>query len=226
MNPNDNIKVIRAAKEAAVKLTETEQTLRQRHEERVQVRYRTWSALSSRDQVIADASGLVDRTSSDWRELHGSGWVRRLAGYREIKVDAVGTWREREHEVAVRPQLPELHSVLQAPGALTLQDLCGLAPALVKESFTAMIHAVPDDRFGLAEPERAMKLAELDAEIAEIERQHTEIHDAAAEVGINLPLLKAVQDRRAEEQRKAERERERAAMRARESRPMAGVTVG
>jgi hypothetical protein len=210
----DEIKAIRAAREAATKLAASEHDLRERHENLVDTRRRTFSASKSRADVIANAERLVDEEHAAWWQLHGASWARSLSGYHETRVDGLGTAHERERVRHVPPRLPSLEGTLQAPGTLTLRELCALAPQIVKASLTDGLTALPDDRFGITDADRTAKLAELDAAIVEVERRHTELVDAAAEVGIVLALLPTVKARREEQARHEERERLRAAERA------------
>jgi hypothetical protein len=223
VNPNDVTKAIRALKDSALKVADTEPAIRERHSVLTSERSRTWSAPGSRDEVLANNVRLVDTTCAGWRQDHGAMVLRQLSGYRELRVQAVGTDREREFESVVRPCLPSFHGVLQAPGALTFRDLCGLAPAVVKDALSAMIAATPESAFGLPEAKRTARLAELDAEIADVERQHTELVDAAAEVGIHLPLLDTVRARREKDAKARAIEQARQAERAKQ--PMAAATV-
>jgi hypothetical protein len=211
---HDALKDLRAAREAAAKLTAAERTLRDKHAALVAERQHTWSALVSREETLANAARLVDEASARWQREHAPAWVRTISGTREIRVHGLGTAAEREREVRVPPRLPDLPGLLSAPGVLTLDALCGLAPSVVRESLAAMIAATPDDRFGLPDEARQRRLAELDAAIAEVESQHAELCDGAAEAGLVLELLAPVRQRREAEARQQERERELAAARA------------
>jgi hypothetical protein len=214
MSTTDELKAIRAAKEAATKLAGSEQALRERHDNLVETRRTIFNGSRSRAEVIANAERLVDDEHAAWWQLHGGGWARSLSGHHEARGAGPGTFLGRERIVKVPPRLPTIEGTLQAPGALTLRDLCALAPAIVKASLADKLTAMPDDRFGLSEADRTAKLAELDAAIADVEARHSELVDAAAEVGIALPLLATVKERREEQARHEERERLRAVERA------------
>jgi hypothetical protein len=210
----EHTKLLKAAKDAAAKLHATEHTLRSQHGALSRERDRTWSALASREQVLDQAARLVEDAAARWRQEHAAGWVRQLSGTRDIRVDRIGTPQEREREVRVAPQLPTVQSGLHAPGVLTFDALCGLAPQVITNSLHAMIRSLPDERFGLPEDARAARLAELDAQIAGVEAEHTALVDAAIEAGIELRYLPAVAQRRQAEAQEREREQELAAQRA------------
>ena len=214
MSQHDEIKILRAAQDAAVKLTTIEQTLRDRHATLQTHRRHVFHALRSRAEILANEERLVDEAHARWWSDRGAACLAALSGRDELRVDGLGTERERERVRHVAPQLPTIESLVAAPGALTLTDLCGLLPDVVKGHLRAAIEAMPDERFGLSGQARTAKLAELDAEIADVERRHAELVDSAAEVGIALALLPAVQERRTEQARRTERERELATARA------------
>ncbi len=214
MSQPDEIKILRAAKEAAVKLTTLEQTLRERHATLQQQRHHLFNGLRSRAEIVVNATRIIDEAQARWWRDRGAACLAALSGRDELRVSGIGTELERERVRHVAPQLPTIESLVAAPGALTLTDLCGLLPDVVKGNLRAAIEAIPDERFGLSGEARTAKLAELDAEIADVERRHAELCDAAAEVGIALPLLPTVQERRTEQARRQERERELATARA------------
>lgn len=202
--PIDTMKTLQAAAKATEALRETEATLRARHTKAVRDRRATWAALASRDAVRTHAADLVEKAATAWRAQHGAMWTRALSGYQDIR--GVDT----EREVRVRPQLPDL-----MPTDLSLPALCGLCPDAVLASMIAMIDAQPDTVFGLAEADRTACLAQLDAQIADLEQQHTALVDAAGDAGLTLPLLADVRDRRAAAQADTERAHALAAERAR-----------
>jgi hypothetical protein len=203
------LKVLRAAKDAMAQLEQHEQALRESHRAKVQERDRTRDALASRADVHAHVDQLVDAETARWRDGHARGWVRTLSGYRETKVSGLASAAgERTREVRVRPRLPDIAAIPAVPGALTLHELCGLVPGVLKQSLHAMVDAEPDSIFGLPAAERADRLAELDREIADLETRHAALVDAARDVGIDLALLDTVRERREQEARAQEHARE------------------
>jgi hypothetical protein len=211
---NDDIKVLKAAKDAAVKLTTAERDLRERHGALNEERRRVFHALRSRPDVLANVDRLVDAAHERFWFDRGPGWLTALSGHREIVVEGLGTDRERERVRTVAPTLPDVHGLVNAPGALRVEDLCGLIPDALKANLRAVINAMPEAQFGLPDEARPAKLAELDAAIAEVEARHAELVDGAAEVGLQLALLPAVAERRKAEALRDARERARGVERA------------
>jgi len=103
--------------------------------------------------------------------------------------------------IDVPPQLPHF-----GDGNIKFHELCGLVPGLMKARLKEVIRGT-NVKFGLPAEARARRLAEVDVAIAEVEAQHTALVEAAAEVGITLPLIESVRARREAEALKAERER-------------------
>lgn len=199
---SDELKTLREAKAAAEKLSERERELREQHAALGKERRSVVAAYLPIEEVIANAGSLVDQAATSWMSKFGGSVVRALSGYRELR--APGDTSERE----VKPHLPRI-----GDGNLTIVDLAGIAPALVKERLAEIIRATPS-KFGLSADARAARLAEIDARIADLEAAHSELVDAAAEFGISLPLLDAVRERREADARRAAREQELAADRA------------
>lgn len=213
MKENDHIKTLRAAKAAATTLTETAAALSAQHETLLTERRSVVEASGSLDEVLVNMRRLVDEASVRLSDRVALTLVRTVSGYTEQRHG--GTADQR----IVHPHLPP-NRYGALPDSLGLEDLCALAPELMKSQLERVIRA-SGARFGLPSAERVTKLAELDAQIADIETQHTELIDGAADVGIVLPLLDSVKERRETIARREARDRELAAERA------AGVfTVG
>ena len=200
---NEPIDVIRAAKDATHQLTETERTLRATHAQLVAERNAIDRAPKAAAECLANLTTLVDADAERFAGRIAWSLVEATGGYTELR-PATG----RQHEVA-----PRLPTIGDDQGRLTFQDLCGLVPTLVKSRLAEIIRGSGME-FGLPASTRAARLADLDSQITGLEAQHTGLVDAAAEVGISLPLLPTVQERRDEEARSAERERALAAERA------------
>jgi hypothetical protein len=196
MSDKKESKALRIARDATKKLLDEERTLRSRHAVLVRDRDRTWSALEPRAKIINNAEQLVDAAAARWWEHHSAAWVRSLSERREIRTDQFGVASERRH----RPSVPPL------PGAdLSVEAICALSAPAVKSQIAAMLRAQPDSAFGPAVDERAPRLAELDREIAELERAHGEIVAGAAEFGIEIDELAPVKRRRLEADAEAAR---------------------
>jgi len=194
------MKALRDAKAAAAKVTETEQSMRDRYATLVTERTTIATASPSLDELLTNARRLVDEAAARWAERCAREVVRTIGGYTEAH-GPTGT-----PDRVVAPSLPR-NRYGSEPDSLGLEDLCGLAPALMKERLEQVIRG-SSARFGLPAEARAQQLDELDRQIAELASQHSELVDAAAEVGITLPLLEAVRARREAEARRIEREQE------------------
>lgn len=92
-----------------------------------------------------------------------------------------------------------------SPHPLSYDDLCGLAPDLVKAQLANIIRSLTIAP-GLPAPDRVRELLAADGRKRQIEDQHTEVVEAARSVGITLPLLPAVQARRDAEARQLKSE--------------------
>jgi len=201
---NDSIKTLKAATTAAKTLTDTERTLREQHALLVKERSSTASAHRSADECVQSMEGLVDEAGAAFVKDWGSSIATAFSGDSELSV--TGT--------KLLPRKPKIAAVgSEGMGrTLTLSDLCALAPSVMKPRLAQIIRS-SGSRFGLPAAERASKLAELDQAITDLETQHTELVDAAAEVGISLQYLPSVRERRETEARKLAREVELAAQR-------------
>jgi hypothetical protein len=203
---SDSIAAIRQATAAARKLTDTEVSLRTRHTDLTAERHHVYSANASLEEVLANKDRLIDAHTVRWSADHANSVARSLSGYHEER----GV--EKVRDFHVKPALPTLRGF--ASEALDFETLCGLAPDLMKKSLGDLVRGA-GITFGLPAAARLAKLAELDTQIAEVEQQHSQLVDAAGEVGIVLPLLPTVAERRREEASQLAREHELAAERAR-----------
>ena len=191
----DSISTIRAAQDAARQLTDTERQLRERHaalvRERGQVRYGN----ASEAECLANVDRLVDDRRAAIDDMRGELVRRALSGYLQPRTSLGGTARDQR----IPPHLPTIGDAMNA-NALTFDDLCWLAADVVKDALKRVVRA--GTRFGLPPKERADRLATLEREIADVERQHTELVSAAGDVGITLQLLDTVRKQREEQQRR------------------------
>lgn len=206
--PTDPLNALRAAKQAAATLVETEHSLRAQHTALQQERDAIDSAPRALEELLAEKDRLIDEATARWDDAHQRTTVSAINGSREYsgRVDGEERWR------TTAPELPR-NRYESVPDTLSLADLCGLVPDLLKRRLEQVIRG-SGVAFGLPAAARHAKLAELDVAIAEIETQHTELVDSAAEVGIPLPLLDTVKARREQEARKARRDEALAAERA------------
>lgn len=204
MKQNDDLRAVQAAKAAAANIKATAKALEDRHRTLSKDLERIIHADRAQAEVVGEMERLVDQAGAAFPADFGRTFVRQLSGHTELR--GPGDARER----VVRPRLPELPN-----GYLGhFNSLCALFPDLVKVRLREVI-AQSGANFGLPAAARAAKVGELEAQIAEVERLHSELVDGAAEVGITLALLPAVKQRREAEARQQAREAELAAERAR-----------
>jgi len=173
---------------ATDKLRETEADLRTRYTRATRERSRVRGAYASREELQANARRLVERRGEQWRQTHREVWLRKLSGHIEWRI---GETEADDTERTIPPALPALDAA-----GLDLSALCGLVPDALTAGLTALIAAQPDAAFGLPADARARRVADLDAEIADLARQHTELVDAAAAAGLTFPLLTPVREQR------------------------------
>jgi hypothetical protein len=200
----DAIDRVRAAVAAARDIHDIDADLRARHRARSKERAQTDLALPPLQDVIAGMERLIDDAAAEWAKDFGAIVARACGGHVEMDSDGRGNEVRRER----RPQLP-----IFTGDRLDLKMLAALAPDALKASLAAAIRG-SRVTFGLPAEARAARLAELDAEIAELEREHTALVDAAAEAGITLVLLPTVLKRREDAARAAERDAELAQLRS------------
>ncbi len=198
MAKQDPLKAIRAGIAAAKQLTETEQTLRERHAALSRERQHVAGADPAMAEVLASMEALVDSKAKAWAETFSSHIVRSVGGH-----EAQGV-AEPTRLRPVRPQLPRFGD---GRTGLTIEDLCGLDPSRVKTQLAGIIRQ-SGARFGLPVDERAAKLAELDEAISSTVAAHTALVDASAKVGITLALLAPVDLKREREAELQAREAE------------------
>ena len=185
----DPLNDIRAAKVAAERLVNTERSLRAQHTALVDEWDKVFGALRSREEIQATAAQLVDDRHAQYVRDHGFSWTRQLSGSCEVAVEGLGSKRERVYERKTPPRMPEVSGLYTTPGALSFTDLCGISPEAVKATLQEMIASQPVDQFGLPPAARTTKLAELAAQIAEIEARHRQWISGASSCGIDLPAL-------------------------------------
>ncbi|MGE0450219.1 MAG: hypothetical protein AB7Q29_11625 [Vicinamibacterales bacterium] len=190
----DALKELRAARDAASKLTTFERTLRDREAALVAERDRVKYARPPRDEVISNAHRLIDRAGAEYHHRHADAFVTAVAGAIELR-------HSPDRDVRVPPQLPVIES-------LSFEALCVFVPDLVKQRFEHIIREYRADIFGLPQAEREQTLARLDVEIAAVRDQHTQLVDGAREAGLELALLPVVREARETEARDRERQEE------------------
>lgn len=191
---NDWTNKLRAAKDAAQHLTGAAGALNERHGELTRERDRTDSQLQPVDEVVANMRRTVNVHRQRFDELQPS----IVSAFSAQVVLSRQTNDFRRH--------PPTGHFLDGP--LEFSTICGLVPSLVTARLEEIIRAAPSHVFGLPLPQRKQRIAELDAEIADVERQHTELVESAAEFGIELALLPAVRERRQDEERERRRQEE------------------
>lgn len=191
----DDLKAVRAALVAAQKVRATEQALRA-EDARLAKEYRVLDhAYCSEDEAIEVLRREAFALRRLWVEHYGRGLLDSLTLRVEEQVE--GPPRK------VRPHLPDFcHD-----GRVSNGLLFGL---LTDQMIDSLERALRDSglKFGPPAAEKAAKLAEVAAQRAEVQRQHTALVDQAAEVGIVLEPLPAVKERRDAEARKRERQLE------------------
>lgn len=163
----------------ALHATETE--LRGSHERLQAERSQLCSAHPPREDLVAEAERQIDAAGAAWLEVHGAAIVTALSG----SIDFAPTGEIRG--VVAGQLLP----VLRLDG----EALLALAPDQLKRGVRRIIEAAAYVA-GPAMRERPRLIAEVDAKITEVERQHSELVDRARELGVGLALLPEVQGRR------------------------------
>ena len=184
---NQITKAVAAAKAAVIKVNETDQDLRARHVTLTKERLAVATAPPPLAECVENSRHLVEQAAEKWANDYGGIITNAVAG----GVQYSGTKES--------PRLPALPT-FRISRTLELEDLCGLAPKLVKEHLEQAIRAAENQRFGLTAAEREKKLAEIDEELALIEEEHSGMVAAAAELGVQLALLDAVRERRETEE--------------------------
>lgn len=171
-----------------------------RHRELMKARRKLFGSPPSLEEVLKSMREVVDAMTSKWRNVHRRRIVRALGGHWTSGLSNSGRVRERFE----RPDLPQF-----APDRkLTIEDLAGLAPDLLKRSLEETICNNTHD-FGPPAEERRAQLAAMDAELDQLERDHARLVDEAGKRGIGLEHMP-------EERARRERKREIEEARARE----------
>ncbi len=197
-----------AARQALAAVRDSEQELRSRHAALVVERRATEAALRDRAGVLADVDRLVDEVGERWLALRAQTIADHVSG--ALRESATRAELRRQ-----RPALPDF-------GPLNLEALCALAPDSVRHQLRAAVDGLAEKNFGLPEDGRSARLAELDAEVAAVERDHEALVVAASEAGLELRHLDTTASRLRAEREAAEREAELARQREFERRVAAG----
>lgn len=185
MAENRELAALREAKAATAKLRQSAADLAAKYAALVAERERVKRRLAPVEECIANVRRLVDEARDEWVRKNKGRIARSLSG----GMDFVG-----DSERLVKPALPKFDP---PPYSLTLEDLCGIAPDLVKASLERAVRGSGADHAASAGA-REKRLAEIDAELRLLEEQHTSTVDGAAEVGLELDLLphvRAARDR-------------------------------
>lgn len=214
-NTTDELKALRAAKAATASLNEAEAGLRAQHTALLKEKKDVETSYASEGECVANLHRIIDAKAAEWAKERGVGIVRDLSPRSEW-ID--GTTRFR----VAPPKLPHWGA---ASGMLTFPDLCGLAPALVKERLTEVIHQ-SGARFGLPAEAKAKRLAEIENELTAVEAQHLALVEGAGECGLKYELLAVVRERREAEAAEVERAARLVADRERGVFPAGGLSVG
>ncbi|HXH81707.1 MAG TPA: hypothetical protein VNN07_02130 [Candidatus Tectomicrobia bacterium] len=177
-------------KAALATLRDEERRLRTEHADALKERERVASAPLPLDEVIARMRRFVDEAAAAWR----TEWAR-------VYINALGN-------PARRPDLPDACLVR---GAFSLREQMLMDPEHAKAVLEAILRSAPYEA-GPPEAERPALLAALDARIAALEREHTELVDLARaqDPPIILDLLPVVKERREAEARQREHAERRA----------------
>jgi len=197
---DEGLKALQASLNAAKQLKTAEAEMRAEHAGLIGQRAKMLfgnAGNASETEIIENIERLVNEKAAEYAERQVGPFVRSLGGRNE---PTTGPKEFRE----VSPRLPGFGS------ALTFEDLCGLAPSLVKAGLVEIVRR-PTAQFGLPKVAREAKVKELDAAIAKVEATHTKLVEDAAGFGMTLPLLDAVVTRRTVEARAAQTAADRAA---------------
>lgn len=183
------IEAIRAAQAASADLHKRSNLYRDEHARLISHRRHVADAPPPPDEVVANMRRLVDEQAATRQRDIARQAVYSMGG--SLRVTPSRT------EKVVKPALLRLHDL----DVMHFDDLCGLVPELVKAGLEAIIRA-HEYVSGGPLADRQAELAVIDADIAEIERSHTALVEAAAslEPAIIIPLLATVRQRREHEQ--------------------------
>ncbi|MFA5028544.1 MAG: hypothetical protein WC713_11795 [Candidatus Methylomirabilota bacterium] len=171
-----------------------DQDLRRTHAELKKERNKIVSAPGPREEVLANFDKLIEAEAARWQQEAGASLIRH---------GSPGFTLQRDGELV--PQRPAWPGEFQK--VLTLKDVAGLFPDLVKTQVAALVTTTTYTP-GPAASDRWAALKTIDQKIAEIEEQHAALVDAAAALTppVALTLLPDVAARRETERDLRERE--------------------
>ncbi len=176
-----------AARDALAQLQRAEATLRERHRAALKSRKAIGAGLEPADDIVAQIDAIVAAHVARWRAEFADHIVAKLSGSVEAG--------------RVRPgQIPDF-----GQRAFTVAEFIALAPETAKAAFREIVEQT-EYRAGAPLAERARLVAETDAEIGAIEREHEALVEHAAAGGLTLAHLASVQARRDREAAAAARE--------------------
>lgn len=182
------------ARSAVSQLHETEARLLDNLSQLRAKRDQLLSSRPPRADVIANMEAAVAQLGATWLENHGEYIVGNLAGGLDVGVrgDVAGIRAGRLKSESFHPfdAFPS--------GNVSIDALCALAPTLVRESLKRIIDSA---RYEAGPPltERAPRIAIIDAEIEELEREHAALVDQAEAAGIKIDHTAEERGRRARE---------------------------
>lgn len=209
---DDSLRTLHDAKTAASRLIESEGAMRAEHGALLKQVKEIHLSNASEGEIHANIDRLVSETAAKFAAARAVSFARSLGGHRQPRL---GPTPFRD----MAPTLPRFG----LESTLSFDDLCGLAPELMKARLREIVQGV---RFGLDTKARVAKVAALDAQILELEERHTRMCESAAEVGLSLPLLARVAKRREDEARAAKEAADLAANRARGFHAVYGPSAG
>jgi hypothetical protein len=186
---------------AAAKAIEDEWTARRKERSRI------FNGNTSQEETIQNVAAVIGAHRDQWVAAHGGRIVRDFSGHLETRYSNIADTVGRSSEV--RPRLPRIFEGRKGNAApiLTFEDMCGLLPDAMIQRFQEIVRT-SGETFGPPSAERPAVVATLDKEIADLEGRHSELVDAAAEVGIAIDLLPTVKARRDEDAKQRAREEE------------------
>jgi hypothetical protein len=174
-----------SARSALADVQAADQELRQAHAALQAERTLLIASPVPRAEVVAVAEAEVDKIGAEWRQAHAQQIVAALGGYVDL-VPGTNTVRGVARG-SLGPALP----------ALDLAALCALLPEAMKNGIRRAIESAEYVE-GAPMTDRPRLIRELDARIAEVEEEHSQLVDEATSVNVSLPLLPDVRMRRAQ----------------------------
>lgn len=177
------------------KLHEADADLRREHTEAVKQRQRIISLPGPIEEVRANLRTLIDALARKWAEDHGKSLIRHASPGFELRPDG--------RLVPQSPKLPDSFS----GEPVNVRMLCALLPDVVLARLDAIATATEYEA-GPSVADRKTQLDAIDARIADLEAQHSELVDTAAAMDppVMLTLLPAVRERRTREAEAAKRD--------------------